>query len=162
MGKQLMTDQSGKPPAEKVGYGNPPLETRFKQGQSGNPKGRPKGAKGLGAELREELNEWVSITVNGKSRRIRKRRLIIKALAAEAAKGKVAAADKLLSLIIQSEGFADERPVQRTLSDTDRLILEEMLSGGVALTVAEIDQEAAPLTKGDEPGNEATATEISR
>jgi hypothetical protein len=29
----------------EVGYGKPPEETRFKKGQSGNPKGRPKGAK---------------------------------------------------------------------------------------------------------------------
>jgi Family of unknown function (DUF5681) len=29
----------------RVGYGKPPLETRFKQGQSGNPRGRPRGAK---------------------------------------------------------------------------------------------------------------------
>lgn len=29
----------------EVGYGKPPKATRFKPGQSGNPKGRPKGAK---------------------------------------------------------------------------------------------------------------------
>ena len=29
----------------EIGYGKPPKETRFKPGQSGNPRGRPKGAK---------------------------------------------------------------------------------------------------------------------
>ena len=29
----------------EVGFGKPPKETRFKKGQSGNPNGRPKGAK---------------------------------------------------------------------------------------------------------------------
>ena len=33
--------------AEKVGYGRPPLTTRFKPGESGNPRGRPKGSKSL-------------------------------------------------------------------------------------------------------------------
>jgi hypothetical protein len=31
----------------RVGYGRPPLNTRFKSGHSGNPKGRPKGSKSL-------------------------------------------------------------------------------------------------------------------
>lgn len=112
---------------EVVGYGKPPRKNQFQPGQSGNPRGRPKGAKGLKAELRDELNEWVTITSEGKPRRIRKRRLIIKALAAQAAKGNVAAADKLLSLVIQAEGFEDERAVARPLSDTDRLMLDRLL-----------------------------------
>jgi hypothetical protein len=36
-------DDDGKP--YKVGYGKPPKHTRFEPGRSGNPKGRPKGAK---------------------------------------------------------------------------------------------------------------------
>lgn len=110
-----------------VGYGNPPREHQFPPGKSGNPKGRPKGALGLKAELKAELDEYVTITENGKPRRIRKRRLVIKALAARAAKGHVGAADKLLSLVIQAEGFEDQRPARKSLSDTDQLILAQML-----------------------------------
>jgi hypothetical protein len=113
--------------SDVVGYGRPPRKNQFRPGQSGNPRGRPKGAKGLKAELREELNEWVTITIEGKTRRIRKRRLVIKALAAQAAKGNVAAADKLLSLVIQAEGFEDERTTARPLSGADLLILTRFL-----------------------------------
>jgi hypothetical protein len=123
---------------DRVGYGKPPRKNQFKPGQSGNPRGRPKGAKGLKAELRAELDEFVTITVEGKRRRIRKRRLIIKALASQAAKGNVAAADKLLALVIQAEGFEDQRPAVAPLSETDLLILGQFLGE----PLAEADQEA--------------------
>jgi hypothetical protein len=122
--------------ANVVGYGKPPRKNQFKPGQSGNPRGRPKGAKGLKAELRAELDEFVTIMVDGKPRRIRKRRLVIKALAAQAAKGNVAAADKLLALVIQAEGFEDQRPAVRPLSETDLLILGQFLG--------EVQAEAVP------------------
>lgn len=38
----------------EVGYGKPPADTRFRPGQSGNPKGRPKGAKNKTPALHEE------------------------------------------------------------------------------------------------------------
>ena len=111
----------------EVGYGKPPKHTQFQPKESGNPNGRPKGARGLRAELKAELDEMVTITVDGQTKRIRKRRLIIKALAAKAAKGNVAAADKLLALVIQAEGFEDERPATQSLSATDRMILDQFL-----------------------------------
>lgn len=36
-----------KPQTYEVGYGKPPAATRFKPGQSGNPRGRPKGSKNI-------------------------------------------------------------------------------------------------------------------
>ena len=40
-----------------VGYGKPPKHTRFKKGRSGNPRGRPRGAKNLSTLLFGALNE---------------------------------------------------------------------------------------------------------
>ena len=47
-------------------YRKPPLHTRFKKGQSGNPRGRP--AQNLPALLAAALNEKVTVTENGKRR----------------------------------------------------------------------------------------------
>ena len=40
-----MTSSGKEPPADerKVGYGKPPVHTRFRKGKSGNPGGRPRG-----------------------------------------------------------------------------------------------------------------------
>jgi hypothetical protein len=40
-----------------VGYGRPPLETRFQKGQSGNPEGRPRSTKKLVTLLAEVLSQ---------------------------------------------------------------------------------------------------------
>lgn len=130
---------------DEVGYGKPPKHGQFKPGKSGNPRGRPRGALGLKAELKAELDEFVTITIDGKPKRIRKRRLVIKALAAKAAKGNVAAADKLLSLVIQAEGFEDERPVQKALTDTDNLILSQFLGDGEEVQNPETDPDREPI-----------------
>src|SRR5438552_19129935 len=62
----------------EVGYGKPPRHSRFKTGQSGNPRGRAPGAKNLRTLLSEALKECVIVTENGGSRKVTKREAIIK------------------------------------------------------------------------------------
>jgi hypothetical protein len=56
-----------------VGYKNPPEHSQFKPGQSGNPRGRPKGSRNTATMLNEILREMV--TVNQGGRRVRMSRL---------------------------------------------------------------------------------------
>lgn len=68
-----------------VGYAKLPDSPKFKPGQSGNPKGRPKGSKGLKTILKDALNKKIISRANGKEKKITTRegiimRLIMKAL----------------------------------------------------------------------------------
>jgi hypothetical protein len=52
-----------------VGKGRPPLSTRWKPGQSGNPKGRPKRAKNMITHPHKALSKMIAIREDGKIRK---------------------------------------------------------------------------------------------
>jgi hypothetical protein len=70
-----------------VGKGKPPERTRFKKGQSGNPKGRPPNSKNSATLLNEALSELVVITENGQRKSITKKQAIVKQIVNKAASG---------------------------------------------------------------------------
>jgi hypothetical protein len=75
------------PPAGKVGYKQPPVETQFKKGQSGNPKGRPKGRKSLSQLIQEELDTKVTVVKDGKRLTLTTAQVMAKRLVRSAASG---------------------------------------------------------------------------
>ena len=81
-----------------VGYGRPPINTRFKKGASGNPTGRLKGVKNLKTDLQEELAELISVPHGKRGQQVTKQRLIIKALVVSAMRGDTKAAAAVFAL----------------------------------------------------------------
>jgi hypothetical protein len=86
-------------PAYAVGYGRPPKATRFKKGESGNPKGRPKGSRPVGAILQEILEQRIAVTENGRTRRIPALEVMLRCLANDAMRNDVAALKTILTLV---------------------------------------------------------------
>lgn len=71
----------------KVGYRKPPERTRFKPGQSGNPKGRPKGRKNLATIMKEILARPVLVKQNGQEHRVTFSEAFVHKLMARALEG---------------------------------------------------------------------------
>ena len=85
-----------KPNDYEVGYCKAPLQTRFQTGHSGNPKGRPKQAKGFRTILHEQLETPVEVRINGRTTKISKREAVIAQQINKAAKGDSRSAELLL------------------------------------------------------------------
>ena len=91
-------DQPVFPAGDGVGYGKPPRHSRFQAGQSGNPRGRPKGSRSLVQLVTDELNQKVQIRENGRTRTVRKRDLIAKQLVKKGAEGDPRALAQILRM----------------------------------------------------------------
>jgi len=111
-----------------VGYGKPPLSSRFKPGQSGNPSRRPKGATSFRSDFAAELAELVS--QGGTT--CTKSRAIVKKLVLEAVSGDTKVAMAVISFcarlfpeLAEADGQADADEIYiEKLADRERLDAE--------------------------------------
>jgi hypothetical protein len=110
---------------ERVGYRRPPVASRFRPGHSGNPHGRPKGARNLSAVVAAALSERVAVNENGHRRRITKLEAAIKQLVNRAAGGEARATQLLLALIQANEARPAQQDANR-LGEADSIVIAEL------------------------------------
>jgi hypothetical protein len=104
------------------GHGRPPKHGQFQKGQSGNPRGRPKQVSSFKADLAAELQEKLSLTENGKERKISKQRAFCKTLVAAAIKKDIRAVNALLACMRYFGVGAEEQTAENVdLDDLDLL-----------------------------------------
>ena len=110
----------------EVGYGKPPPHTRFVKGQSGNSRGRPRGAKNMKTLLTKALNELVVVTDNGGRRKVSKREAIITQLVNRSAKADFKAIQIVLGLVRDIESDTDLRSSDPTFTEADQQIIQRL------------------------------------
>jgi hypothetical protein len=124
MARKAKREQSAKGKGAGKKGGNPPEDTRFRPGRSGNPEGRPKGSKNLSTLLKEAASDQVSATIGGKTRKISKIQATTMQLATKAAGGDNAAIARFLDWIDEIETRAAAvKPAQFPLSEVDVEVL---------------------------------------
>ena len=142
-------------------YRKPPLHTRFKKGQSGNPRGRPK--KNLPALLVAALNEPVFVTIDGERRKITKREAVITQLVNESAGANLRATKMLIDMMRDVEkktgaepapepphrfAPADEEVIKNVVERIRGGLLQEiqdMNAGNPALAMISLPPASAPV-----------------
>lgn len=112
----------------EVGRGKPPIAGQFKPGRSGNPKGRPKGARNVSTVIDEVLNERIAVTERGRHRTITTLEALVRGLRADALAGNPKSRLTMISLAFQveakNEGLATPDP---TASEADARIMARLV-----------------------------------
>ncbi|MFG1301946.1 DUF5681 domain-containing protein [Xanthobacter sp. V3C-3] len=100
-------------PEERVGYGRPPLHSRFKPGHSGNPKGRPRGARNTSTIVSEVLDRKIIVKSAGRQEKMQVREAMITRAVEAGLQGNLKAMEFVLKY--------DERtkPANLVQADTD-------------------------------------------
>ena len=107
---------------DEVGYGKPPKAHQFKPGQSGNPKGRPKGPGNIYKTIVKHAAKKVLVVENGVEKKMAKMDVVIAAMFNKASKGDVPAARLLTTLIAVAAQISDDA-TQVGYSDEDLKVM---------------------------------------
>lgn len=125
----------------EVGFAKPPKSTRFKPGQSGNPRGRPKGARDLGLMMIEALDQQVEVTENGRRRKRSKAKVAVVQLANKAASGDVKAFQTYVEILRRS-GYLDKPAI----------VQEKVFDSQDVETASQLLRFYSPDSRADEEG----------
>jgi hypothetical protein len=123
----------GHDPHRPIGHGNPPRRSQFKKGQSGNPRGRPKGRKDINTILRERLNKRIKIREGGRTKTVSVLEAKIIQLTKLMLEGDEKATNLILKLL-QHYGHnaedADKASERLFADEDDRELIDEALRMG--------------------------------
>jgi hypothetical protein len=127
---------SKQPPDYAVGYGKPPLHSRFRKGSSGNPEGGRRHGKRLASVLQEALDRPVTrvgaragVRVGarrGDRRQTTRREAIVAGLVEKSAAGDLPATRLLLDLVLKTELASGPAPSSDTEEDPREFLLREL------------------------------------
>jgi hypothetical protein len=111
----------------EVGYGKPPKSGQFVKGKSGNPKGRPEGAKSVSSVLAKMCREKVTVTINGKSRVVTSLDALLLRLRANALSGDAKASREFFNLIRLFPEPTETLPGSSAASERDEKALKSFI-----------------------------------
>jgi hypothetical protein len=112
----------------EVGYKKPPKDKRFKRGQSGNPKGRPKADLSMRQLIKKLGSEKLAVDSERGRVKITAVELVLRQLRHQALKGDKTAIKQFTNMWLDSVGYGESDVTMRSLTEEDRAILRQALS----------------------------------
>jgi hypothetical protein len=107
-----------------VGYKKPPQHSRFKPGRSGNPRGRQKGVRNFGSDVKRTLEVPVRLSERGRARRVSTQEAALLRLREKALMGDARSIVQILELAkIFNNSTAVESAGDEALAAEDQAIL---------------------------------------
>lgn len=136
-----MTSEQFSDNGHKVGYKSPPLHTRFKKGQSGNPSGKKKkSGKPFGELVKEVANETIPVTLpNGTVKQMS----LLEAAIRSSINGSGQTTAKVLAAAALVEKYYDPKIIAPTEDEEPLVQHGDNICYKLLLTQADIDVFAA-------------------
>ena len=108
-----------------VGYKKPPHHSRFQPGRSGNPRGKQKGVRNLGSDVKRTLEVPVRLNEQGRARRVSTQHAVLLRLREKALKGDARSIVQILELAkIFNNSTAVESAGDKALAAEDQAIID--------------------------------------
>ena len=110
---------------QHVGYGHPPTRSQFKPGQSGNPKGRPKGSRNLRHAIEQMLTDKITVREGDNVRRVTRLEAVLLKQLTQALKGDLRAIQAAYASA-SALGLLEERPQELVVGDLSAFTIDEL------------------------------------
>ena len=110
---------------ESAGYKKPPKAGQFKPGQSGNPKGRPKGSRNLKTDLNNLMKKRITIREGGKARSTSALEAVLLSLFGSATRGDVRASTTLINTVMKLNPDTKDDSESSNISESDEELIKD-------------------------------------
>lgn len=129
----------------EIGYGRPPKQYQFKPGQSGNPRGRPRGQLSKKAVWERIMSEPMYIREEGRTRKVTKYEGLCLAQLTKGIKGDARSARFAMSEA-ERAGFGQPGAEPAPVKSNERALQSDMLFANVNLELLS-EEDAVDLAK---------------
>jgi len=126
--KQERAMNEGNESSYTTGYGKPPKATRFRNGESGNPQGRPKDRPNMATVIQRTLDAKVVIDVDGERREVTMLEAAMMELANKAVAGDLRALNMVATFARMAELRTEQEETGKSgFEEADKQVLKNFI-----------------------------------